>query len=99
MERLLDIGEVSEMLGVTKATIYSWTSKNKIPHVKLSKRLLKFKEQEIRDWIAGKTVTANSTRPAEKGKMHTRPKTPRQLGGDDIESIIRNAKEEVLHGG
>jgi excisionase family DNA binding protein len=99
MERLLDIGEVSEMLGVTKATIYSWTSKNKIPHVKLSKRLLKFKEQEIRDWIAGKTVTVNSTRLAEKGKTHTRTTTPRQLGGDDIESIIRNAKEEVLHGG
>jgi excisionase family DNA binding protein len=99
MERLLDIDEVSEMLGVTKATIYSWTSKNKIPHVKLSKRLLKFKEQEIRDWIAGKTVNVNSAHLAEKGKMHNRTTTPRQLGGDDIESIIRNAKEEVLHGG
>ena len=52
MEKLLDIDDVSEMLGVTKATIYSWTSQNKIPHIKLSKRLLKFREREIMAWIA-----------------------------------------------
>ena len=51
MEKLLDIDDVSEMLGVTKATIYSWTSQNKIPHIKLSKRLLKFREREIMAWV------------------------------------------------
>lgn len=99
MERLLDIRELSEMLGVTKSTIYSWTSRNKIPHVKLSKRLLKFREREIKDWIAEKSVIVDSTRLSEKRKAHTRKTTPRQLGSDYIEGIILNAKEEILHGG
>ena len=98
MERLLDIREVSEMLGVKKATIYSWTSQNKIPHVKLSKRLLKFREKEIKDWITEKTFSVNSTRLAGRRKTHTRSTTPRQFGADYIEGIIRNAKEEVFHG-
>ena len=95
----MDIREVSEMLGVTKATIYSWTSQNKIPHIKLSKRLLKFREKEIKDWIADKAVVVDSARPTERRKTRTRTITPQQLGGDYIESIIRNAKKEVLHGG
>ena len=99
MERLLDIRELSEMLGVTKATIYSWTSQNKIPHVKLSRRLLKFREKEIKDWIAAKTSNVDSTHLSERGKLHSRKTAPRQLGDDYIEGIIRNAKEEILHGG
>ncbi|HET6516383.1 MAG TPA: helix-turn-helix domain-containing protein [Thermodesulfovibrionales bacterium] len=95
----MDICEVSEMLGVTKATIYSWTSQKKIPHVKLSRRLLKFREREIKDWIAEKSVIVDSTRlPDKTRRAHTRKTTPRQLGSDHIEGIIRNAKEEVFHG-
>ena len=96
MEKLLNIDELAEILGVTKATIYSWTSHNKIPHIKLSKRLLKFREKEIMDWIADKSVRFISS--PEK-KTYTRTMTPRQLEGDYIEAIIRNAKEEILHGG
>jgi excisionase family DNA binding protein len=99
MERLLDIRELSEMLGVTKATIYSWTSQNKIPHVKLSKRLLKFREKEIKNWIAEKSVIVNPACPTVRERAHDRTTMPRQFGEDDIESIVREAKEEALHGG
>ena len=97
MEKLLSIDELSAILGVTKATIYSWTSQNKIPHIKLSKRLLKFREKEIMDWIADKSVKFISS--PEKKKTYNRTMTPRQLEGDYIGEIIRNAKEEILHGG
>lgn len=98
MERLLNIDEVSEILGVTRATIYSWTSRNRIPHIKLSKRLLKFRYKEIMDWIAEKSVTTNPAPQAEKKNVNTRPKvfTPPQK--EYVEGIVRNAKEEVLHG-
>ncbi|HAM52099.1 MAG TPA: hypothetical protein DCP92_15945 [Nitrospiraceae bacterium] len=99
MERLMDIREVSEMLGVTKATIYSWTSQNKIPHVKLSKRLLKFRESEFKDWIAEKSVIVNPACTTVRGRAHNQTTMPRQFGDDEIESITLEAKEEVLHGG
>lgn len=93
MERLLNIDNVSKMLGVTKATIYSWTSKNKIPHIKLSKRLLKFREEEIKLWLTAKSVSTNTASPPEQFR-----KSDVSLpdSGDFIERIIRKAKEEVL---
>jgi excisionase family DNA binding protein len=96
MERLLDIEEVSEILGVTRATIYSWTSRNRIPHVKLSKRLLKFREKEIMDWIAQKSVATKPKPHAEKKKANPRSKMPSPPQKEYIERIVRNAKEEVL---
>lgn len=94
MEKLLDIDDVSEMLGVTKATIYSWTSQNKIPHIKLSKRLLKFREREIMAWVAARTVSTDTTCPTER--MRT-SKAHLNEPDDFIERIINNAKEEVLN--
>ncbi len=94
MERLLDIDDVSEMLGVTKATIYSWTSQNKIPHVKLSKRLLKFRELEIMAWIAARSVSMDTCIPPER-VIH--PKRTVSDPDDFIERIINTAKEEALN--
>ncbi len=95
MEKLLNIDEVAEILGVTKATIYSWTSHNKIPHIKLTKRLLKFREKDIMDWISQKTVSAGVPEAGRRERRYTRPSS--NLSNDSIERIIRNAKEEVLH--
>jgi excisionase family DNA binding protein len=94
MDKLLDIVELSEILGVTKATIYSWTSQNKIPHVKLGNRILKFREDEIREWIAQRSVSAeqSSTLKTRRGK---RSKWP--LSDDYVERIIHNEKEEALN--
>jgi excisionase family DNA binding protein len=94
MEKLLSVDELSEMLGVTKATIYSWTSQNKIPHVKLSKRLLKFREKEIIDWITKKSINAESS---AVDKHNSQPRPSSNLWADSIERIIRNAKEEILN--
>lgn len=94
MEKLLDIDEVSEMLGVTKATIYSWTSQNKIPHIKLSKRLLKFRETEIMTWIAARSVSMDTCTPPERVGNS---KTQLDESDDFIERIVRNAKDQVLN--
>ncbi|MDA8171194.1 MAG: helix-turn-helix domain-containing protein [Nitrospiraceae bacterium] len=94
LEKLLNIDEVAEYLGVTKATIYSWTSQKKIPHIKLTKRLLRFREKDIMDWLAQKSVDANASDTGKRNRYYARPSS--SLSGDDIEKIIRNAKEEVL---
>lgn len=90
MDKLLDVSELSEILGVTKATIYSWTSQNKIPHIKLSKRLLKFRKDEITDWIAKRSVNAD-TIPL------VRRKNPIASSPDSfIERIINKSKDDIL---
>lgn len=96
MEKLLDIDDVSEMLGVTKATIYSWTSQNRIPHIKLSKRLLKFREKEIMAWIAARSV---STETATVIRKRSRAGGTTFAGSREnyIDKIIENAKEKILN--
>ena len=84
---------MAEILGVTKATIYGWTSQKKIPHIKLTKRLLKFREKDIMDWISQKSVSADPD-AGKKNRHYSRLSS--NLSRDSIERIIRNAKEEVL---
>lgn len=98
MDKLLSVDELAEILGVTKATIYSWTSQNKIPHIKLSKRLLKFREKDIMDWIAAKSVNADSPSIGKKNKNGIRTRPSSYLRDDGIERIVKSAKKEVLCG-
>ncbi len=92
MYKLLNIDELTEILGVTKATIYSWTSQNKIPHIKLSKRLLKFREDEIIRWVEDKSVHD------VLGRVQGRKRTKRfqGLNDDRVKEIVETAKREVL---
>lgn len=96
MEKLLSIDELSEILGVTKSTIYSWTSRNKIPHIKLSKRLLKFRKNDIEAWIAKKAITADTPFLVQQDKKRKKFRTSLNLHDDFIEKIIRNAKDGAL---
>ncbi|MEW6003208.1 MAG: helix-turn-helix domain-containing protein [Nitrospirota bacterium] len=94
MERLLDIEELSKMLGVKRATIYAWIYQHKIPHIKLSKRLVRFRESEILDWIEKQSVSPfllTTPRKKLKGSFY---KLPMQT--DYIEKIVKVAKEHVL---
>ncbi len=93
----MNIDDVCEFLGVTKATIYSWTSQNKIPHIKLSKRLLKFREKDIIDWISKRSVNAEVAllHQQEKHSHSFRPSS--NLREKSIERIIQNAKQEILN--
>lgn len=96
MDKLLSIDELTKILGVTKATIYSWTSQNKIPHIKLSKRLLKFREKDIIEWISKRSVTAD-TASINRQQEHSPGTRPSVISEKDrIERIIRNAKKAIL---
>ncbi|MCK4418447.1 helix-turn-helix domain-containing protein [Candidatus Aerophobetes bacterium] len=49
-KRLLNINELSEYIGLSTNTIYSWVSQRRIPFVKCG-RLTKFDLQRIDEWI------------------------------------------------
>jgi len=50
-KRFIDINELSEYLGVSKYTLYSWTSLRRVPCTKFGK-LLRFDMHEIGKWIS-----------------------------------------------
>jgi len=49
-KRLIDINELSQYIGLSKNTIYSWVSQRKIPFVKCG-RLTRFDLKRIDSWI------------------------------------------------
>lgn len=55
MERLLTPKEVCEMIGIKLSTLYQWSSKNTIPHLKPG-GLLRFERQHLEEWKRNKLV-------------------------------------------
>ena len=54
-KRLININELSEYVGLSTSTIYSWVSQRRIPFLKVG-RLTKFDLEEIDKWIKEKLV-------------------------------------------
>lgn len=50
MKKLISIDELANNLGMSKETIYQWTSMKVIPFYKVG-RLVRFDEQEIDSWL------------------------------------------------
>ena len=51
----MDIEEVTQYLGISKNTVYSWVWQRRMPYVKLG-RLLRFDEKTINDWMSNHAV-------------------------------------------
>ena len=54
-EKLLDVGQVAEMLGLSIATIRKWVLTKYIPYLKIG-RVVRFSASEIQDWARGKSA-------------------------------------------
>jgi len=54
-KRLININELSEYIGMSPSTIYSWVSQRRIPFVKCG-RLTKFDLERINEWIEESSV-------------------------------------------
>lgn len=52
---VLTIDEASIFLGISKSTLWKYTSQNKIPHYKSGKRLY-FKKSELEEWMLSNKV-------------------------------------------
>ena len=50
MEKLLNIQEISDLLGVKPSTVRKWVHLGFIPHVKLG-RAVRFDKKVIEDWV------------------------------------------------
>ncbi len=50
MEKLLSVNQLADILGLKKVTIYEWARDNKIPFIKLGKRVL-FQPCDVKEFI------------------------------------------------
>jgi excisionase family DNA binding protein len=60
MNNLLTIDHVSEIVGLTRNTLYAYVSRKKIPYIKMGK-LVRFELEELQCWIAEKKVPQSGT--------------------------------------
>lgn len=54
----LSYKEAAQALGVPVGTVHSLVHQQRIPHLRLGKRLVRFDENEILKWIESKRVRA-----------------------------------------
>jgi excisionase family DNA binding protein len=53
---LLNYADAALLLGMRVATLYSLVSRRQIPHVRISRRLVRFSRQELERWIEQRSV-------------------------------------------
>ena len=58
MEKLLTPDEVCSLLGIEKSTLYAWTSRRRIPFLKIN-GLLRFREKYLEQWLRKKKIEDN----------------------------------------
>jgi excisionase family DNA binding protein len=96
MEKLMTIGELARLLGLTETAIYQAVYHKRMPAVKISKKCLRFDPVEIREWLNKKKTQA--VEPEPKTPVRRSPGRPRKNGIKDnyINSLVEQAKREVL---
>ena len=47
----LDYSEAAALLGVPKGTLYALVHQNRVPHIRLGKRFVRFDEDRLRAWM------------------------------------------------
>ena len=52
----LNYREAAELIGVPVGTVYCWVSLKKVPHFRISDRLVRFDRDELLEWIESKKV-------------------------------------------
>ena len=55
-EALLTYDQVSRRLGLPLGTLYALVHEARIPHVRLGKRLVRFRSADLERWLSDRTV-------------------------------------------
>jgi excisionase family DNA binding protein len=50
VNKYLSVQELSEALGISEETVYSWTSQKRIPFIKVG-RCVRFDQDEVKAWL------------------------------------------------
>lgn len=53
---LITYKEAAALLGVPMGTLYSWVSQNRVPHVRLANRMVRFDRVALEAWLDRRRV-------------------------------------------
>jgi excisionase family DNA binding protein len=56
MPKLINIRELSAHISIPVSTIYQWTRKDEIPHVKMPGKSVRFDVAAIEKWLKQRTI-------------------------------------------
>ena len=84
-----NVSDVCEYLGVKVATLYGWVEHRSIPHYRLG-RLIKFKREDIDEWLE----KYKKTRAVDTTAIRILPHTGSKANGD-IDALVRKTIAEI----
>lgn len=61
MEQLLTVKQIAEKMGYSVHGIYKMVEKSKIPHIKMPKGGVRFRESAVIAWLEKRTVKAKAS--------------------------------------
>lgn len=96
MEKLLTVGEVAEILGISKFGVYGLVFKKKIPAVKISRRLLRFSPKAIEMFLTSKSQGIQESTEPRMIIRRSRPKKNGIVSDEHVNRLVEHAKKEVL---
>jgi excisionase family DNA binding protein len=70
MSGLLTARQVADLLDVSAETVLRWTRRGELPAIKLPGGAIRFREDELEDWLSRRATspaTLRVTRPATSG--------------------------------
>lgn len=65
-KELWNYDELSARLGTKKSTLYGWVHMGLVPHVRFSKRYVRFDPDEIEAWLDAKRHSAPCSKERDK---------------------------------
>ncbi len=54
--KMLNYKQTAELLGIPVGTVYSLVSQNRIPHLRIGPRFVRFSHDDLQAWLASKQV-------------------------------------------
>ena len=96
---LLTVREVAEKLKIDETTVYKWRGQGILRAVPLSRKVLRFRGQDIQDFIESRLVPLDSLLSHGKNQQFRQKKS--FASGDSkskgqIERLVENARREVF---
>lgn len=62
MEKTLTYAQAADFLSIPLGTLYSWVHQQRIPHIRISGRLVRFEKAELERWIDQQRVAVADDR-------------------------------------
>lgn len=82
---LLTVREVAELLGIRPGSVYHWVSQGRLPCIRLSSRCLRFRREDLDEWLAGLAQRADQSLPRDQfGTMRRTVRQDKKVGALEL---------------